>query len=294
MLTKEQYIKNMEDFYTFAYNIDKSKFSEGTKEYENILIKKAKEFKLKYLITKQQGFRILAPRELPEYQELVVTKEVIVPREERQSSCDIAILSKNFRDQMLSSIDYTNDTNREVHYTLCETPKGKRMSSPSFGSEAAVTPRQGKCQREFGEFSNEIAEFHTHPGKYVDKAGFSGGDLLSYYNRPPEKINCVVREVKSGNTRNVRVRCAKSQDVQNFLMSSEWKKSKDITDENAAEFEDALEGLGERTQDKFSCFVDFPLSSQYKDISQLKKEEKKRKPSLYKKLYGTKRRGFPL
>ncbi len=287
MLTREQYIKNYENYFNYLDEVEKLRISGiSIEEIKKLIIKKLKELKLKYTIDKSGIIVITHPNKLPEYQELIVTKDVIVPRVERQSSCDIAILSKNFKDQMLGSIDYTNNTNREVHYTLCETPKGKRMSSASFGSDKAVSPRQGKCQSEFGASSKEIAEFHTHPGKYSGIGEFSGGDLLSYYNKPPEKINCVVSETKTGNTKNIRVRCAKSKDVQNFLMSSEWKKSQEITDENSLEFERAINNLSEGKQNKFSCFVDFPLGSKFKELSQIKKEQKKKAPKFYKKTFG--------
>jgi len=284
MISKETYLRNMQVIDTYIENISKSE--NDINKIRELLRKKADELNIKYRIRKDGSTEIIHPDHIPEYQEIKVTKEVIVPRIEKQSSCDIAILSKNFKDQMLGAIEYTNNTDREVHYTLCDTHKGKRLTTPSFGSRKSVSPPQGKCKKEFGNSSREVAEFHTHPKEYENFGGFSGADLISFYDTPEDKVNCVVKEVKIGHTKNIRVRCAKTRDVKNFVGSLDWKLSKNITDKNVNEFMSAIDTIDERKQEKFSCFVDFPIGSKFKDISQLKKEQKKKSPSLYKKLYG--------
>lgn len=292
MLTKKQYEKNYTILHEYITNLLKD-YTEKELEEEDIkklirelFAKKAKELNLQYKTRADGRTRIFAPEDV--YKDIIVTKDVIVPREERISSCDVAILSKNFKNQMLGSIDYTNNTNREVYYELCDTPKGKKMTSPSFGDKKSVQTSKYQCQTQFGVKSKPIAEFHTHPIKHDDLGGFSGGDLLSFFNSPPEKINCVVKEVKVGNEKSVRVRCAKTQDVKNFMETSEWKHGKTVTPKNQRAFGDALEAAGEKAQEKFSCFVDFPLGYAYKERPEIKELEKKRAPKLYKKTYGKK------
>src|SRR3989304_5172060 len=203
MISKEQYLQNMRILDIYVNNI--SKTEKDINIIRKFAHKKADELKVQYKIRRDGSMEIIHPDDIPEYQEIKVPKEVVVPRIEKQASCDIAILSNKFKDQMLGAIEYTDNTNREVHYSLCKTSKGQRLSSPSFGYREAVRPSQVKCQKEFGNSSKEIAEFHTHPPEYENLGGFSASDLMSFYDTPEEKINCVVKKGKSGKTNNIRV-----------------------------------------------------------------------------------------
>ncbi len=162
------------------------------------------------------------------------TPELEIPRQfytsgERDDPCQI-VKNPNVKNIMAGAINYTNQVGREVHYTLCDTPSGIKVSSPSFGSRGQLSRRTerslNKCSYEFGKNSNEIGEFHTHPR--INSSEFSVADITKLvWKDEPENINdsrCVVAKVrnKKGEEK-IRARCTTSRDTTRYLNSIKYK-----------------------------------------------------------------------
>ncbi len=201
--------------------------------------------------------------------ELEIPKHFITV-EERDAPCQI-VKNPNVKNIMKGTIDYANRVGREVHYSLCQTPKGVKVSSPSFGGKTSVTRRKErtleKCTHEFGKGSEEIGEFHTHPG--INVSEFSVADLLSFsWHDKAQNIGdsrCVVSKVqtKKGEEK-TRVRCTTSSDVTRYLDSIKYegmdRKYKGLP--NILYNEEAKRKLSQRfgrdpdIQNAFTCTVD--------------------------------------
>ncbi len=189
----------------------------------------------------------------------VVIPKYFVTVGERNTPCEIT-KEPNVKTLMINTIKYSDQVDREVLYSLCQTPKGIKVSSPAFGESMAVSViserTKNKCTHEFGKRSKEIGEFHTHPG--IGNSAFSFTDLASFSD-DPENIsnsNCVVAKVRNRKGKEkIRVRCTTGIDAKRFARAVEFKDPKIEQPEMRRKL-DTRFVRDPDIQNAFSCVVD--------------------------------------
>lgn len=284
-LTEQQYKSNFGRLESYS-NILRNKLKSEeitTKEYVDTIFEFANKLQIltttdSELIseTNPKGLKIVSPHEiftqeekpLPFHKRFQEEKniDIITPKQfvtvgERNAPCKI-LERQNVKELMISTVEYADRVRRETKYELCETPKGVRVSSPTFGQWGAVSTRSertsNKCSHEFGENSRKIGEFHTHPGTDSGSQAFSMADLLSFKDDALnyDNSNCIVfKKIDKKGKETIGARCTSGVDAKRFINTVKFKTGEKLN------FEDIRQNFETRfirdpdSQNAFSCVV---------------------------------------
>lgn len=223
-LTEQQYRSNFGRAVSFSNKI-RSKYEKGeitAEEFRDKIFRYSKKLNLLVIRDDEGKEIIIHPENIfgykdeEELKEKRISEDIILKSDwakdpdvkfpkrfvtvgERDSPCEI-VYKSNVKNIMTGTVDYADKVGREASYTLCETPSGIKVSSPSFGSKGAVSRRSertvNKCKYEFGENSKQVGDFHTHPG--IGNEAFSIQDMISSFDDPFNYNNsrCVVSKIR--------------------------------------------------------------------------------------------------